>query len=457
MALVDDLIAFWELEEASGLRVDAYGSNSLADNNTVTQAAGKVGNCAVFTQANNESLSIADNAALSMGVNQSFTIAMWVKQTSLDAGVLVGKSGGVSGNGEFEIRSVSSCFRLRTWSGAGFSGLSEVNDSADGAPTTGVWYFVVAGYDDVLDQLFISRNAGTVYTTGSVTSGAFDNDGTFALGALGNIGSGFLDGSIDQAGVWKRVLTPAEITQLYNAGAGLSYAAMTAGTMLADIAVDAVTAGGFTSFSQTPPVSIPHTCSGTNRGLLIATTHDNIDTNCSFTYAGVNVPLVVSQDIGGNTGKVLRGYYLAAPALGTNNLVATWVLHEHHAFAIMSLTGVRRSGQPEVINGTWSAPAGALSVGLTTITDKSWVVLLASAGGNLGIAAGAGTTYRVRDTEIVNQGTVGILDAGSAKTPVGAVTLEFTTINSQYLAAIALSLAPALVEGGAKRFFLVPS
>ena len=77
MSFTDNFIAFWKLGEASGTRVDSIGSNDLTDNNTVTQAAGKIGNCAQFTAANSEYLSIADNAALSTG-DIDFSIVFWV-------------------------------------------------------------------------------------------------------------------------------------------------------------------------------------------------------------------------------------------------------------------------------------------------------------------------------------------------------------------------------------------
>src|SRR5574341_2164717 len=68
MAVKGNLISFWELEEASGTRLDATASdNDLTDNNTVTQATGKVGNAAQFTRANTEYLSIAHNTSIACG------------------------------------------------------------------------------------------------------------------------------------------------------------------------------------------------------------------------------------------------------------------------------------------------------------------------------------------------------------------------------------------------------
>src|SRR6056300_304684 len=48
-----DLVSFWKLDEASGTRVDAFGSNDLTDNNTVGQGTGTVyANAADFERSN---------------------------------------------------------------------------------------------------------------------------------------------------------------------------------------------------------------------------------------------------------------------------------------------------------------------------------------------------------------------------------------------------------------------
>ena len=64
--LLTNLISFWEMEEASGTRVDAVvaSGNDLTDNATVTQNPGKVGNAAQFTLATSEWLSHVSNASL---------------------------------------------------------------------------------------------------------------------------------------------------------------------------------------------------------------------------------------------------------------------------------------------------------------------------------------------------------------------------------------------------------
>ena len=51
LAILHECYGYWQLGEASGTRADTYLDNDLDDNNTVTQAVGKVGNAAQFTAA----------------------------------------------------------------------------------------------------------------------------------------------------------------------------------------------------------------------------------------------------------------------------------------------------------------------------------------------------------------------------------------------------------------------
>src|SRR3990167_5318802 len=70
------LVAYYNLDEASGTRADSVGSNDLTDNNTVTQETGIVGSSTQHTSPNNEYLSVADTADLSMA-DIDFTVAAW--------------------------------------------------------------------------------------------------------------------------------------------------------------------------------------------------------------------------------------------------------------------------------------------------------------------------------------------------------------------------------------------
>lgn len=211
------LVGMWTLDEASGTRSDSYGTNHLTDNNTVTQATGKVGNAAQFTRANAEYLSIADNASLSMG-DIDFTIACWVRWDTLIANSdgLVTKWGGTAN--EYALFYNSGASRI-AFGVDGGTGLVTVAANALGAPATGTWYFVVAWHDSVANTINIQVNNGTINSAAHAV-GVQDSNGTFTLG---QIAGQYLDGRLDGVAVWKRTLTSDERAYLYNGGAGQAY------------------------------------------------------------------------------------------------------------------------------------------------------------------------------------------------------------------------------------------
>lgn len=211
----------WKLNEASGNATDSIGSNTLTDNNTVTSAAGKIGNARQFTAANSESLTIADNAVLSGG-NIDFTIAGWVylDSKSVDR-VFCAK--GSSGNYEYVIRYNAAFDTFQAFFYHDGTNSSSVSATSLGTIATGTWYFVVVWHDSVSDTINIQVNNGTVDSAAANAAGIFNGTGTFALGKQGSDNVDFWDGRIDSVTVWRRALSPAERAALYNGGSGVDY------------------------------------------------------------------------------------------------------------------------------------------------------------------------------------------------------------------------------------------
>src|SRR5687768_7946971 len=121
MALTEDLIAYWNLDEASGTRTDSHGTNHLTDNNTVGSAAGLRGTAADFERDDTESLTIADNTGLSAG-DVEITFAAWVKLES-KTNELVIFSKGTSGSGAYYVWYSTGVdrFRFTVYGGASFT------------------------------------------------------------------------------------------------------------------------------------------------------------------------------------------------------------------------------------------------------------------------------------------------------------------------------------------------
>lgn len=220
------LVSWWEFDEASGTRVDSHsGGNDLTDNNTVTQAVGKVGNAAQFTSANSESLSRATNSSLQTG-GQDFSLAGWFyMDTTVDSATVVSK-GGAFANREYQIKDVfSGAHRLQftCWNSGGtqFNLVATTGTSL----STGSFFFFAVTFNNTTKEMTISVNNSAQDTT-TLTGSIPSSTGDFTVGTHENSGGTFWNGRVDQLGFWKKVLTTTEIAQLYNSGNGLSYASM---------------------------------------------------------------------------------------------------------------------------------------------------------------------------------------------------------------------------------------
>ena len=86
------------------------------------------------------------------------------------------------------------------------------------------WYHCVSSYNYSTGQLRIRINNETGNGTNTTNSVAYANVTGGPIFSIGRESWGYnSDGIIDEVGVWNRALTDAEITQLYNAGAGRFY------------------------------------------------------------------------------------------------------------------------------------------------------------------------------------------------------------------------------------------
>lgn len=217
--LLTNLISYWELNETSGTRYDAHGTNHLTDNNTVGYAAGVVGNAASFVGANNEYLKVDNNASLETG-DIDFTVGGWIRLSSkaANAGMISKFSYGT--REDYVAYYSVTTDRLRFMVGNGTTSHQSLSADQLGSPSLDTWYFLVGWHDATANTINIQVNDGAVDSASTtITLGASDLYLTF-----GNYGSGYLTGYLDTVALWKRVLTADERTWLYNSGAGRSYA-----------------------------------------------------------------------------------------------------------------------------------------------------------------------------------------------------------------------------------------
>lgn len=208
--LLTNLVSYYSM---ATLTADSHGSNDLTNTGTVVGGTGVIGDCASFSGTNQ--LSRSNTLVTGTG---ALSLSLWLKQSSADApgggGLLIGDAS--SEDTILVAFESSGVLTLRFFGGSATFG----SGYADGSfhhvlvtkPSSG------SGFDCVVyvDGSSVSRSGGLD------TTGALDIGTTYFQLGKGNV-SGVAK-SIDEVGVWSRVLDATDASNLYGAGSGLSYA-----------------------------------------------------------------------------------------------------------------------------------------------------------------------------------------------------------------------------------------
>ncbi len=175
-----------------------------------------------FELATSEYFNLADNTDLSMGdINCSGTA--WVKLESKTSIMTIFSKYSLSPEvREYTFGYTNATDRFQIVGSSGGTSATLFNSEADsfGEVSTGVWYFVMWRYDATADTIEISVNDGTK-DSDSHAGGLYDGNQDFRMGALNSAGATrFWDGLIGPVSIWKKKLSDAEVTSLYNSGSG---------------------------------------------------------------------------------------------------------------------------------------------------------------------------------------------------------------------------------------------
>ena len=209
MALIDNLIAYYKLDETSGTVVyDSLVTFNGTNNGATVNQSGKINTSYSFDGTNDY---VSSDSNIGITGSNSRTINIWFNKNNYSADddylINLGYNGGGSTNTFF-----------------GFSIRSDViyallyaNDFSTGVtPSHSTWYMVTLTYDGTIVRAYVNGSASGTYT-GALST----NNAPVYLGGLN--AAGFFNGKLDEAGVWSRALTSDEVTELYNSGNGWSY------------------------------------------------------------------------------------------------------------------------------------------------------------------------------------------------------------------------------------------
>ena len=213
MSLLTNLISYWAFES---LLVDSVGPNLLTNNNGVTQATGLVGKAASFAAASTQRLSVTSNS--SQNPSGSFTWDGWINPTTVSGsfGVVHNSQTDLHGQG-YLVVIASGTLQLFTFNAGTTQGNVSVSLSAN------VWTYFRAWYDAVAVTVNIQLNNGAI-TTATALGPPLTSTFPLIFGTMDTGNSAeYYNGLMDEFGFWSRVLTTAESTARYNAGAGNTY------------------------------------------------------------------------------------------------------------------------------------------------------------------------------------------------------------------------------------------
>ena len=169
-------------------------------------------------------------------------------------------------------------------------------------------------------------------------------------------------------------------------------------------------------------LSWSHTCTGTNRALIVGITHASGTIYATaITYNGIALSKSVLQTKGGNGGVAAELWYLLAPASGANTISITFNTSTSGSIGgACSFTGADQSfigvSASQAFDGV--AP---VSLPITTTRDNSFIVDVMGQGSGGTVTAGGSQTQRWNDLQSVT-------GAGSTKQIVsaGATTMSWT-------------------------------
>jgi len=221
------LVAYYKLDENSGTAYDTTGSHPLTKGEATFDPTGGKINGALRVSETAEGKYSSDDP----GLSSDLTISAWVKLNSLrTSGRVI--SIGSSGSGTLARLTVGSPAQAippdydpvtgNTYIDAsiGTGGTGDSSYQFDFNWSLYAWHHLVATYDSGSNTttLFIDGSESHNYSQTFTISGTISDN----IGIGGSSSADGFDGWVDEVGVWSRVLTDTEISDLYNSGDGLS-------------------------------------------------------------------------------------------------------------------------------------------------------------------------------------------------------------------------------------------
>lgn len=219
-SLETSMNAYYQLNESTGTNLrDSFGSyNGTAVNSPTLGSVGKINN-SITTSAGTDFVNVT---VYPRPVN-SWSINFWTKHFPQSAGANT-----MIGMEDINVAPTKRTLTIYNFQSKAVAGLFTTTGGEDyitGSAniSTNAWTMVTVTYNETHTVIYVNGTQDVVSTAASGTMSSGVANG-FAMGQSSNYKpDNQYVGSLDEVGLWNRTLTAAEVTDLWNSGAGLAF------------------------------------------------------------------------------------------------------------------------------------------------------------------------------------------------------------------------------------------
>ena len=219
------LTSYWRIDETSGTDIyDNKGSYDGALNSGSINATGKHNTCFYSSTSAGYGMTFGD--IYNYERTNSFSFNCWIKRDSSTASIIMSKQDTSSVAGYWLYVNGSNYLQVNMISAAI---ANRIDTYVAQTLSTGVWYMITQTYNGNSNvsglELYINGTKKTKTTTMNTLTASMKTPSTvpWCLGGYSRGGGLTFRGYVDESGMWNRVLSQDEVTELYNSGSGLFY------------------------------------------------------------------------------------------------------------------------------------------------------------------------------------------------------------------------------------------
>lgn len=285
MALTDNLVAYYKLDETSGTTAyDALGNFNGTNNGATINQTGKIGKSYDFDGIND----YISNTGI-FGSLSSFSFSAWINPDVVNVTQQNIFSQGTSNYPQpYDISLNQQTIRFVVGNSSQVSEISTGN-----IISSGNWYHIVCTYNSSTNALKIYVNNSTPTSGTNIRTFSYAGSSYLGRRADGN----YFNGKIDECAIWNREITSSEVTELYNSGNGLTYPF---------VSIPTVTTTGVSSIGTT---------TATFEGNLTEIGDPNPATEMGFCYNLSGTPTISDNKL--TTSPIEGSFSLAATGLAS--------------------------------------------------------------------------------------------------------------------------------------------